>query len=474
LRGYDPPALALVVDVVKEITEEGVAVRTVYSTSEVADGFAGRVIAYCAFPTGVRLIPSIVHLHGGPQNATRAYVVYRAKLGYAALSVNWGGRPLKGDEVNGRTDCGPLRYRQNSDNSGNVSNLKPDGHFNSWYHWAIVGRRGLTFLEQQPEVDPARLGLFDISMGGRLAWLIAGTDDRIRCAASVDGAAMMDEPVEGVPNSEYTPATRRSPLWRATLDTYADAPTIRRPFLFFSSENDFFGRFDQVDQPLARNPGPWHWRVLAPHFSHPVSDPEASARPQWMDRWLRDAPVRLIDGFSRRPSDWFATGAGPNVLPPVHAFLRRATGAGEPAIVATDSMDEYWRAFTRKVGDSKWRVSGGTGLAPTDMLVRIRRLGCAGSWTAALGSFALISPYLQFSLRTFERFHHAEKRLLVARGWLPAATVRPVTVDLGEDTAHFLERLLDQLRTLLVDGLRRGRHDFPLVFPTINPMHSTS
>lgn len=82
------------------------------------------------------------------------------------------------------------------------------------------------------------------------------------------------------------------------------------------------------------------------------------------------------------------------------------------------------------------------GLALADVFVAIWRHLEAGEQRRALESFSTISPYLQFSLQTFEQFHHAEKRLLASRGVLPAATVRAVTLDLTGDNAAYLDLLI--------------------------------
>ena len=52
----------------------------------------------------------------------------------------------------------------------------------NWYLLTLGCRRGLTFLEQQPEVDPQRLGIHGWSMGGNLTMYVAGTDARVKAA----------------------------------------------------------------------------------------------------------------------------------------------------------------------------------------------------------------------------------------------------------------------------------------------------
>ena len=91
------------------------------------------------------------------------------------------------------------------------------------------------------------------------------------------------------------------------------------------------------------------------------------------------------------------------------------------------------------------------GLALADVFVRIWAQLQAGKPDAALKLFSDLTPYLQFSLQTFEQFHHAEKRLLVRRSVLQNSIVRPVTVELDSDATGYLdllaERLLDILKT---------------------------
>jgi dihydrodipicolinate synthase/N-acetylneuraminate lyase len=85
------------------------------------------------------------------------------------------------------------------------------------------------------------------------------------------------------------------------------------------------------------------------------------------------------------------------------------------------------------------------GLALADVFVRIWAQLQAGNRDAALKLFSELTPYLQFSLQTFEQFHHAEKGLLVRRGVIKNAIVRPVTVELDSDAKVYLDLLTKRL-----------------------------
>jgi dihydrodipicolinate synthase/N-acetylneuraminate lyase len=89
------------------------------------------------------------------------------------------------------------------------------------------------------------------------------------------------------------------------------------------------------------------------------------------------------------------------------------------------------------------------GLALADVFVRIWQLGRENEWSRAYSLFTKIAPYLQFSLQTFEQFHHCEKLLLNARALLPHPVVRPVTIELDPDARRYLDKLIVELRLVL-------------------------
>ncbi len=64
----------------------------------------------------------------------------------------------------------------------------------------IAARRAFDVLADDDRVDSDRLGLVGWSMGGRLAALVAGVDDRVRATVLMSaGAAPVDAYVEGAP-----------------------------------------------------------------------------------------------------------------------------------------------------------------------------------------------------------------------------------------------------------------------------------
>ena len=100
------------------------------------------------------------------------------------------------------------------------------------------------------------------------------------------------------------------------------------------------------------------------------------------------------------------------------------------------------------------------GLALTDLLARVYRLVKTGQREEAYETFQGVLPQIVFSLQNMELFHHAEKRLLAARGILPAATVRDSSLSLNLHDAQHIEFLNGRILALL-DRLKLER----------NPLH---
>ncbi|MFN7993858.1 MAG: dihydrodipicolinate synthase family protein [Bryobacteraceae bacterium] len=89
------------------------------------------------------------------------------------------------------------------------------------------------------------------------------------------------------------------------------------------------------------------------------------------------------------------------------------------------------------------------GLAVSDLLARVFRLARAGRKQAAYEIFAAVLPQILFSLQNMELFHHAEKRLLVRRGFMRESVVRDLTMTLDETDSAQVEFLNEAILALL-------------------------
>src|SRR5438552_704542 len=95
-RGVDVETLPLDVEVLRSWKEDGCDYRKLTYVSEITDGNRIRVFAIQGAPEGAKRLPGILHIHGGGQTASLAWVQYWAKRGYACLTYDfcgpWEGR----------------------------------------------------------------------------------------------------------------------------------------------------------------------------------------------------------------------------------------------------------------------------------------------------------------------------------------------------------------------------------------------
>ena len=294
--GYDPRKEPLRTEVVREWEEDGVTIRYVRYFIGTFKGKPAWMAAFYAMPKGGKKLPGVLHMHGGGQRANLHLVKYHARRGYAALSVNWGGRPMEGakpDEAN--TDWGAVDPTQN--NVPGYFNVAPGEKFLdaqesprncNWFLLTLGCRRGLTFLEQQPEVDGQRLGIRGHSMGGNLTMYVAGTDARVKVASpSVGGTGFRLDAYYHVP-PQIRRVTGDRELFRRTMGYQFYAPRIKVPLLHLGASNDFHGQMDATYATGARVPKDVPQRfVFAPHFNHRFNPAQQVARILWLDQHLK-------------------------------------------------------------------------------------------------------------------------------------------------------------------------------------------
>ena len=304
--GFDPRTEPLEIEVLKEWEEDGVVLRIVRFRIGVFKGQKATLAAVYGFPKSVagtdKRLPGLVQIHGGGQYADYKACVSNAKRGYATVSIAWAGRiSAPGYRVSpaevklfwdGKTDDPKYKvttawgavdgYHAPGRNQGNHF---PDAKAASWtldkvesprnsgwFLCALAARRALTFLEQQPEVDPDRLGVYGHSMGGKLT-VMTSVDSRVKAAAPSCGGI----------SDRYN----KSPLFRATVGDDVSLKQITCPTIFLSPANDFHGRIG--DLPASINEiGTDDWRVTcSPHHNHQDTAPYEVATQLWMDQHLK-------------------------------------------------------------------------------------------------------------------------------------------------------------------------------------------
>lgn len=284
--GFDPQKEPLEVQVLKEWTEDGLVCRIVRYRVGVFKGAKSWMAGLFAFPKGGTKLPGLIQIHGGGQSANLSAATTSAKRGYACLSLNWGGNQLNDGKYQKLwdtpgTDWGAIdaTHPPKRDPINHFATLTPNEFTldevesprnSAWLLVAIGVRRGLTFLEQQPEVDGTKLGIYGHSMGGKLTVLVAALDSRVKAAVPSCGG-ISDYPSElHWENSKY-------------------CARVNCPILFLNPVNDFYGNANDLGQVVAKLPSKEVRLSCAANLNHRDRPEHFVCGPLWFDCHLKGA-----------------------------------------------------------------------------------------------------------------------------------------------------------------------------------------
>ena len=305
-EGYDSRSEPLNVEVVKQWeTDKGVFQLVRYDIG----AFKGTnkavkpiMSAFYGYPKGASAntkVPGIVQIHGGGQRAHLPRVEDWVELGFASISINWGGRVLEGcDESTPNTDwkglaAGFIRPGITEQALTHHNGVYPTPHTlykehhplnSSWNLVTVAAWRALTFLEQRPEVNADQLGVEGHSMGGRLTVLTA-VDPRVKAASpSVGGTGFLYDDMWGLPGSarHMRPGENRE-RYREFVSPSSRWPHIKAKTLFLQATNDFNAPMEWAIKGMKLLPEETERiTALAPHFNHRFTNETDSARFMWM------------------------------------------------------------------------------------------------------------------------------------------------------------------------------------------------
>lgn len=322
---FDPRREPLESDVLKEWEDEIGSYMLVRYNVGTFKGKPARVAAFFGSPKGAKRLPAILHLHGGGQSAQFDVIRTDVEHGYASMSLNWGGNTLRfgksKETYDGpQTDWGALDAThppQRNKANHFAGPLTPDEFTldqvesprnSNWFLVLMAARRAITFLEERPEVDPGRIGVFGISMGGKLTTDLAGIDERVKAAVPVYGGAG-----DILPEQDDLPGCVKRPLSAFELACVSDnayIPRISCPVLWLSPTNDFNAPIENMA---------WNWRTIPddrvrfsipPHGNHRLVPEYEATRILWFEQHLKnsflfpttprvDLDLRAADGIPR-------------------------------------------------------------------------------------------------------------------------------------------------------------------------------
>ena len=319
------------------------------------------IAAYYGYPKNADKVPAILQIHGGGQRASKTRVASWVQLGFACISINWGGKVLEqadtpntdwdglaaGFERPGATKAKGQIHHNGIMPSKHTLYREPHLLNSSWNLIAIAGRRALTFLEQRPEVEASKLGVEGHSMGGRSTVLTA-IDPRVKAASpSVGGSGYLYEDMWGLPGSRRRMSPDDNPdLYRQVVSAQSYWPHTTAPTLFLGSTNDFNSPTEFVVRGMAQLPtSTERMLVLAPHLNHRFTDSTSAARFMWMKAHLKGDFTFPKSSPSKVILDT------PNQIPTFQVTVDRSTDLSIDRVevyygYARDPRVRFWRSAT--------------------------------------------------------------------------------------------------------------------------------
>lgn len=367
--GFDPRREPLNVEVCKEWDVDGIICRVVRIDIGTFKGAVSKLAVLYAFPKGASRLPGLVQIHGGGQSASMDGAIADAKRGYASISLNWGGnRPnlgkLQASYDGPNTDWGALdatHVPQRQKVNHFAGSIAPDEYAldpvesprnSNWFLVLIAARRALTFLEQQPEVDAERLGVYGHSMGGKLTTNLCAIDKRVKAAVPSCGGSgdVPKEIADQVPGAIPSTAT---PMLLATVSDNAYIPRITCPILWLSPTNDFHAHINHFAWTWREVPDSLLHLSMAPHLNHRHTDDHHLTQHLFFEQHLKQAfvnPATPRLALSRSP-----TSGAP--------LLTVTADASQPirsvqVYYSTDphSLTRFWRSAPTRGAGTQWEA----------------------------------------------------------------------------------------------------------------------
>lgn len=295
---YDPAAGDFREEIVREETTDGVYRRESYISVPVL-GEDVRVYCVYAVKAGAMRAPGLLNVHGwmGAPAIDNDFV----RDGWAVMSFDYcgktGNRPhfTKYPEAlrHGNMDrsVGPPVHSQQADGTSIT-----DPRQASDFIWYCIQRRVLSYLEQQREVDPTRLGAKGYSYGGTLMWNL-GTDPRVKAIVAYFGIGWTEYyrskqvwMYDG--RTDHPQPSAGEAIFLKSIAPEAHAPFITAATLWLNGSNDHHGGHERGIESFAKfKPGvPWAYAIQA-RGHHDTDKIGQDAKP-WLEKYVlgKDIP----------------------------------------------------------------------------------------------------------------------------------------------------------------------------------------
>lgn len=275
----ETPGLSYDEELIEAKQETGWHWKEFRYTSSVFDGEPTRVHAVYAAPDNAdkdHRVPGIIMTHGvfgairGADGRYWGALSTLVKAGYAVLFFDWYpdfAHNAKPDQPITWTTFGKLDY------FGLERWMRRGGDFKESVHYQamMAGRRGVSWLSTQSEVDAQKIGVTGASYGGIFSSLLAAIDPRIKAAAPAvytSGFGLKEEGYNALPSGW---SEREAQAWRNRFDSEGLLAKRKIPILYTVGANDSTFSLTKAMQVFAAMNEPKHL-LIGPNRGHDYWD----------------------------------------------------------------------------------------------------------------------------------------------------------------------------------------------------------
>ncbi len=265
-------ALNAEVEVLSDTDRDGYRIREIYLSLNVLPDTRIKLYCWTANPIDCsQKVPGIIHIHGGGQTAYMTHAEHWAKKGYACISYDYTGKyegREKFSDISGLPD-GWINVDFNVENSILLSRI-------------IIAKAVLSWFITNKNVDPERIGVYGVSWGGTITWLLNSYDNRIKAACAIYGCG--DHTLPGrIMNIGVVKNAAMEENWRKFFDPSMRATRQNAPLLMMQATNDFWGWMDSTARNLGRIPDGKYSCYFTPNQDHHLDKYRLTTLDKWFE-----------------------------------------------------------------------------------------------------------------------------------------------------------------------------------------------
>ncbi len=238
-KDFDPTKQPLDAHILKTTENDGVSVSWYTFCGRMIEKQSSRVLVAVAQKIRFKSPQPIIVVIDPFNRIDTQQLIYWAKLGYTALSIDYLG---ESDEHEGLMTIYPflLDYSNYNKAKQNLKSVEYDAQRTCWYEWTLNTRRALTFAQTLNNVNPQKIGLFSVCQGNIIAVMTLAMDNRVKAGAVLYGNLWEDVEPINTSNLNNTAKTdeltfkveqsRSNDEWLAAISPQSYLSYIKQPF----------------------------------------------------------------------------------------------------------------------------------------------------------------------------------------------------------------------------------------------------